>query len=749
MPRFWQLIEKIQSDRHFISFALALLSVLMLYLNISFFHSVFLGCLFFVIYLLINSAWSAVFLAKFFSWTRGWAFFFGVFWFLNLAGLLLALPIDFFRFHSGLISLVFLILIFTNRILIALPYFSKNEILEKDAGLYKKPKEVYHTQRYLVMIFPALFFLGFMFLLQGRSGDFILSPWETTPRLYLYVYLLLTVVVSLLIFSKKNAKSLLLIIILHSFLLHAYLPFVYETGFGGDKWRHLASENFIKTGQVYQPALIGEVEYANLGSLKIPAVFVSGNKTSYGHQWALTIMLSESLQVDVFWIDFWLIFIIWSLFLPPLLYQLAGLIRPGRNFRLLLAFLPVLFYPLQVFGSITLPVSLGHLLFVFVLYSWIYFYKNRGKGLVVFNILASLLMYLGYVLYFILVWEVVLAVVVFKYFKIEKIKKIPSFFTKSSLIIFLFLFIPFLELFQGFGVWKENSSSFTGVFSNLADAFGHLSGLVAFLPQPSHVDQGNFLFNQTRADHAPVSFLSFRLWPLLFTVLIWMIAAYGWRCIKFLKKKEIPSLFAILLSSALVNYIISWYFFDGNHILARRLDQTIVFYLSIFIALGIMFFLERTMYMPWSNKVLLTAIIFGFVATSTYASGPHLQVVTKAEHQAAKYIWQKIDKRDDYYCVIANTWPLLALETESARAIIGGGFPVGFEYSQAERVRIYEKMSQHPDLDLFYWAKEITHDDVCYYMNEDRWINDRVYKETVDLLGEPERNFDDVYIWRF
>lgn len=105
----------------------------------------------------------------------------------------------------------------------------------------------------------------------------------------MYVYLLVSIVVVLLIFSRRSAKFILFIIIAHSFLLHAYLPAVYETGFGGDKWRHLASENYIMTGEVYQPSLLGKVEYAKFGPFKLPAVLISGNKTSYGQQWALTI----------------------------------------------------------------------------------------------------------------------------------------------------------------------------------------------------------------------------------------------------------------------------------------------------------------------------------------------------------------------------------------------------------------------------------------------------------------------------
>ncbi len=749
MPRFWELIEKIQKDKYFAAIAVSLLAVLILYLNVAFWHISFFGWFFLFVYFFINSIWLGVILAKLFTWTRGWSLLFGLFFLLHLCGLVLAIPIELFRFHSGLIAFTLFLLTLAFRLIIALPIFSKFRLEDLDEELYKVPRQTYEPNKYLLLLLPSLFFLGLLFLFQGRTGDFILSPWQVIPRLYLYVYLLVSIVVVLLIFSRRSAKFILFIIIAHSFLLHAYLPAVYETGFGGDKWRHLASENYIMTGEVYQPSLLGKVEYAKFGPFKLPAVLISGNKTSYGQQWALTIFLSETLQIDVFWIDYWLVFLLWSLFLPLLFYQLGRLIRPGRNFRLLLAFLPVLFYPFQVFGAITLPVSLGFLLFIFVLYGWICYYKKPTRGVLVFNLLLSVLMFFGYVLYFILIWEVAILVLVFKFLKNKKIKQSTRRVVKFFLAMVFVLAIPILEVVQGFGSLKENALHFSNSFSHLADAFGHLSGLVAFLPQPSHVDQGNFLFNQTRADHAPVSFLSFRLWPLFFTILVWLLIILGWYCLKYLKQAKIAKLFAWLFAIALSNYVISWYWLDGNHILARRLDQTIVFYMSIFLALGIMYFLEKLKYLPWRNKILITAVTLGFIATSTYASGPHLQVVTKDEYEAAKYVWQRIDKTDEYYCVVANTWPLLALEAVSGRSIIGGGFPVGFEYAQPERVKIFEKMSQYPDLNLLYWAKKITHDNVCYYMNEDRWINDRVYKETVKILGEPEKIIGDVYIWRF
>ena len=748
MENFWLLIKKIQQDKYYGFSAAALLVIVAIHLNLTHWYSSFWGWLFFAIYLSLNSAWLSLWLAKVFNWTRGWSYFFGIFLLLNLASLFLSVPLTLFRYQSGLIALVFLLITLILRIGVAWPRIKNQSVEPVDKSLNDVLKKGFPVNKYFLLILPSLFMLGWWFLLQGRTGEFILSPWEVIPRLYLYIYLVLTTVLVLLLFSRRKARLILLLIILHSFLLHAYLPLVYQTGFSGDKWRHLASEKLILTGEVYQPALIGEVEYTTLGSFSVPAVLLSGNKTSYGQQWSLTILLSEVLQVDLFYVDLWLVWLLWSIFLPPLLYKLAELIRPGRNFRLFFALAPALFYPFQVFGGLTLPVSLGHLLFMFVLYIWIYFYRHGSKAVLAWAVFLSLLMYFGYILHLIVIWELAGLVIIFKYLQ-HPVPKFIRWGLKALVVGGLIVLIPVLEFIQGYGSLREGILGLGAIISHSANAFGHLSGLVGFLPQPGHVDQGNFLFNQTRADHAPVSLLSFRLWPLLFTMLVWLVIIYGLRTIRWLKQPGVPKLFAWLFMIVISNYVISWYFMDGNHILARRLDQVIVFLMSVFLSLGTMYFVERIKFLPWANKVLLIAILFGFISSSTYASGPNLQVVTADEHLAAKYVWEQVDKSDEYYCVIANTWPLLALEAESARAIIGGGFPVGFEYAQPERVKIFEKMSQYPSWELLTWAKEITNEQVCFYMTEDRWINDRVYQETIKLFGPPEKVIGEVMIWRY
>jgi len=743
------IYKKIEQDKNFAYTTLSLVAVFFIFLNIAYWQSTFIGFVFSIIYMFINTIWLARIFASIFKLSRGWSYVFGLFGVLMLGSLLLSIPLTLFRYTSGIFifllagSTVFL------RIVQNFAFLKDLVIPDQDEELDIIPHQTYALPKYLTIAFIPLLILALWFLFSARTGEFILSPWDVVPRLYVYVYLIISVITSLLLFSQRNARVLLLVIILHSFVLHAYLPLVYQTGFGGDKWRHVASERLILTGAVYQPSLLGDVEYAQIGPWRLPSVLVSGNKTSYGQQWSLTIGLSQMLAIDVFWIDFWLGFFLWSIFFPLLSYKLAGLIRPGRNFGLLFAWLPSLFYPLQVFGAITLPVSVGHLLFILALFTWLYFYKNKTKSSFIFALGLSVFMFFSYVLYFILVWQVAWLIMLLWLYQNKKIPKKIWLGAMVILTLFLIALLPALEMIQGFGFWNRNVISFGMGFSQLADAFGYLSGLVAFWPQTGHIDQGNFLFNQTRSDHAPVSLLSFRWWPFFFTVLIWLVIVFGIRCIRYLKQRAIPKFFVLLLTVVMGNYIISWYFLDGNHILARRLDQVIVLFMSVFLALGIMYFIEKKNYLPWTNKILLIAVVLGFIASSTYVSGPLLQVVTADEHKAAKYVWAEIDKSDDYYCVVANTWPLLAVEGESARAIIGGGFPVGFEYSQVERVKIFEKMSQYPDTALLDWAKRVTFDDTCFYMTEDKWINDRVYKNTVNIIGEPEQIIGDVYIWRY
>jgi hypothetical protein len=513
-------------------------------------------------------------------------------------------------------------------------------------------------------------------------------------------------------------------------------------------------------------------------------------------------MLSEAFGVDLFWIDLLLVFLLWSLFLPLILYLFGKIIFENDRLGLLFAFLPTLFYTFQSEGAVTIPVSFGHLFFFFVLLLWMYYVKQGKRSTMYAASALSLVFYWGYILnFFMLLLIGALSIAWRKLFIDRKhwyrFKLKFGFSDKRlkwrdrtifGLIVIISIFaIPFLEIFQGLSMYASGSLSAIGIIDALADSFGRLSGFIGIVVPPDFIDQGNFLFNQSKESLSRLPLFSYRVVPFIVSMTVWTIIAWGvYRLLKLYRRhchsdqvysrveeslsseKEIPplrsslsttshfgrddnktlTLIAILFIIILLSYFISWSFTDGVHILARRLNETIVFFMILFLGWGIWQFLsEKRIRIPQRKKILAITFFLAFAATSTYASGPKLQLVTADELESARIVWSEHQQDPEPYCVIANTWPLLGLEAVSGRRITAGNFPVYQEYAQPERVKIFEGMSKAPSQTWINGAFAITDASVCYYMTENRWINDRVLDKTVKLLGEPKR-IGDVHVWR-
>ena len=616
-----------------------------------------------------------------------------------------------------------------------------------------------------VISFAILSALFLFFIFHARTGVYILSPWDALSSFTIMLFFVICFIVVKMIFSRRCVGVVLAVIVIFSYMTHAYLPVVYETGFGGDKWRHLGAEQWLQDGEIYTPSIWGEDRSViHFGPVTVPEALVAGNKTSYAAQWSMTIMLSEALGVNLFWVDLLMVFLLWSLFLPLILYLFGKIILENERLGLLFAFLPTLFYTFQSEGAITIPVSFGHLFFFFVLLVWVYYVKQGRKSTLYFAAALSLIFYWGYILNFFLL--ILIGILSFSWRKLfverkhwYKFKLKHGFSDKRllwrdrtlfSLIVICAIFaIPFLEIFQGLSTYAIGSLSTVGIIDALADAFGRLSGFIGIVVPPDFIDQGNFLYNQTKESLSRLPLFSYRVVPFIVSMLVWIFVWWAvYRLLRYMREKKTLVLLVILFIITMSSYFISWSFTDGVHILARRLNETIVFFMIIFLGYGIWLFLfENRIKIVQRKKILAITFILAFAATSTFASGPKLQLVTADELEAARVVWVGHQNDPQPYCVIANTWPLLGLEAVSGRRITAGNFPVYAEYAQPERVKIFEGMSKAPSQTWIDGAFSVTDAEVCYYMTENRWINDRVLDKTVKLLGEPNR-VGTVYVWR-
>lgn len=284
-----------------------------------------------------------------------------------------------------------------------------------------------------------LFLIGLFLLWGARTGDYIQSPWNVIPKIYLYFYLIATLIVAFLIFSKQKIGFILFVIILHSFLIHSYLPIIYKAGFGENKWKHIGIERQILNNEKNFTPLIKDKE---------------GNIT----QWVITIFLSKILNVNIFLVDLLLLYLIWSIFIPLIFFELAKFLfqsfkGPPENkdndykkqrFLLLAAFLPSLFFSFQVYGSVTTPVAFGCLFFFFVLLFWLDYLITKQKISLIVAIVLSLLMSFGYQINFILIL-IIGAGILFTNWWI-KINLAPLSFKKSNIGFFSY-FLPFAFYF--------------------------------------------------------------------------------------------------------------------------------------------------------------------------------------------------------------------------------------------------------------------------------------------------------------
>ncbi len=636
----------------------------------------------------------------------------------------------------------------------------------KRGGLLRsRVRSLAMTFDWRVAVFLALSALFAFFIFHSRTGVYILSPWDALSSFTLMLFFGLVFLLGHMVFTRGSAKLVLGLIIIFSYLSHAYLPVVYETGFGGDKWRHIGAEAWLQEGNIYTPSIWGE-ERPNIhfGPIAVPEALIAGNKTSYAGQWAGTIFLSESLGVSLFWVDLLLVFLLWSLFLPLILYWFGRLIFDEERLGLLFAFLPTLFYTFQSEGAITIPVSFGHLFFFFVLLVWAHYVKDGRRSTLVAASFLSFAFYWGYILnFFVLLLFGALSVSWRKLFMKRshwyKLKLKFGFSDRRiafrdktifSLLIIISVFaIPFLELFQGLSSYAPGSASLAGMIDALADAFGRLSGFIGIVVPPDFIDQGNFLYNQSKESLSRLPLFSYRIVPFVVSMGAWFVICWAlYRLLRHQREQRVIVLLAVLFGVTLGAYFISWSFTEGVHILARRLNETIVFFMILFLGWGIWLFLyEEHIKILMRKKILAITFLLAFGATSTFASGPKLEVVTKDELDAARLVWQEHQQDGEPYCVIANTWPLLGLEAVSARKITGGNFPIYAEYAQPERVKIFEMLSKKSSPTWIDGAFRLTGADVCYYMNEKRWMSDFVLADTVKLLGEP-RQVGDVHVWR-
>ncbi len=583
--------------------------------------------------------------------------------------------------------------------------------------------------RFFIMYF-FLFILALISLLRTAEGEHILSPWSSIRLGYVVLFFFIALGAYFSSFLSMSRKAFFVIALSFLFLQHMYIPLTYSQGFGGDRLRHVAIEKYLLAGNIYSPSLFGEpIRYARIGPLSIPEVFLVGNKTSYAAQWGITLTIHELTRIPLLVIDTWLVPLLWLFFVPLLTYLITRQLHASELVARMSVITTSLFYPLQVFGASTLPVSFYFPFFLGAAYLWLRYLDGtpRVKHLIGLCIL-TLSFYFGYILYLFLLCILALLVMLKKHTSSLYVV-VGSVVSAVSLVL--------LEVLQDNSTLKD--LSWQGVVMVPFDMIGRITSVTRYFASPTNIDQGNFIFNQTAAPLITLPLLAWKYWPIIVSLFVILLIVYAYRDMKRVM---------VFLGVLLTNYFISWYFLNGTHILSRRIDETVALLFSFCVASSVIYIYIHIPRLELPRKAILLSLLLTASTVMTYTSGPVLDEVTKDEFLQARVVWERARLTGAPYCVIGNTWPLLGLEYESSSRIVGGGFPLYKEYAQPERVKIFTALSSTPSLIYLTWAKRLTHASTCYYMTESRFLNDNVLLRTKKLLGEPLK-IGETYTWSF
>lgn len=736
--------------------------LLFLYFNLISWQASWLGIILFIFFILLTGGFWQEVLARIFKMKLRdtITMLFGWFTCFLILGFISAVFVVWYTLTPFLIWLCFLI----TAILTLFIWFLSKRGYKKVINDQRSTINYYSTHKFAVfkgyhlsfIIFIILWLVAAYFLFISQTTETLQSPWQTISPYFLPIFFFLTLILGFIVFSKYKVKAILFFIILHSILLHIYLPLSHKMPWGGDVWRHAAVEQEIIQGNLELPVIAGlEAQWREVVGINLPEALIIPHKYVYGHLWGTTILLNQTLGINLISLNKWLIPLLWSIFLPLIFFRIGKLLFGSWRKGLLLSFLAFIPFPFQALGGLTLPVSLGYLVFFFVLMLWFDYLQDGRLWQRRIAILFSVLMLFGYTLHSILIWFIIILI-----FLLRKISDIRyhgskifkyqfSIFKSISTIllcVFCILIFPVIELVAKTSYFPASWN----VWEQLRQLVGQFSGwYYASAIRPHDILSGNILFNHTPDfAYVPSLFTDWRWHVLVVMILIIATAKYGF--FKLFKTEDITvRVFQLLSLSVVGGYIIGWFVLEGDRSFVRRLDALFAFVVIVFFIYGIS---QATRHISQAKKLIkifffVVILALSWFATTSYASGPDMRVVSENEFNVARFVWDHIDQSQENYCVLADTWILLPLEGLSGQKIVGGGFPIDYQFGQKERVNLLKDMTEQPNIDLFDKIHELIKIDKCWIVLSQVGLNENIKEKIVHILDVEPHEIGNFYVW--
>ncbi len=612
----------------------------------------------------------------------------------------------------------------------------------------KNTRPYFTANNGLILLYVVSWIIGMYLLFSSKSGEILFSPWQTISSWFFLIYFFAFFLLGIIICSRHKKIVILGLLIFHSFLIHAYLPLSHTQPWGGDVWRIIAAEEQLSNGEAILPVIAGpEMKTRPLFGMDVPEALLIPHKYTYGHLWGTSILFEKTLQVDLKTINIWLVPLLWTLAIPIIFYRIGILLFHSERRALTLVWLSSIPFSLQALGALTLPVSLGYIVFFFVLSLLIQYIQEEKPWQRNVVLLFSFLMFFGYALHAILIWVSMLCSFLFIFLaKQSFIMKLSRKVSWKRIVrgIFTILAIGIIPVIEYVSIGKAYLSS--DIIARIKQMIGQLSGwFYASMIRPHDIVSGNIIFNHT-PDYAFVGniFSTIRFHVPFFMVLIWILFMCAWVYWFAHTEKKQWHVFACLSSTVVGGYIIGWFVLEGDRLFTRRLDTMISFLLiiaAIYTAKKYRGHLKKY-FSPLT--VLISIFLLSWFGTTTFASGPDLRVISNDEYHMASFVSSQIDQHASHHCILADSWLLLSVEALTHGRIVGGGFPIDYQFGQPELTKLYSSFPDNPEQTVQDMAL-VTQSDSCIVVLAG--LSPEKKEKISDFVGESIGSFGETIAW--
>ncbi len=322
--------------------------------------------------------------------------------------------------------------------------------------------------------------VAFQALVKARTGEGVTTVWLTIPDYFLPVFLLSSLfLMFVLFFTNMNVGLKLGLIFVYSFLARSLFWVVWYPGRYGDPWQHLGISRFIdRTG----------MPYAYSWTLQN---FLIYDLIKSKAQYAPLILISRMFNVDIYWVHILFVPFLWSFLVPLFSYKLAEMMVKGRfeQFPLIAALVASLVPSLVIWGTVSVPNSVGFVFFFFVVFLMFYWLRTGKEQIWGLSLLVTIATFFAHMLPAIFALLFFLLVTISQKFSrtIEKVVFYLLLFPLFPLVLYL----SNAQFSLGGLVALENYGSFVSEIVWVMTVFG-LLGLVLSLRR-RYVDRRNIL----------------------------------------------------------------------------------------------------------------------------------------------------------------------------------------------------------------------------------------------------------------